>query len=299
MSLPRFRRRLCLVTDVVGYSRHSNAEQVDAQTRLTRVMRYACARAGIVWPQPQKQGDGELLVMRPGLDEAQAVPALILGLRHGLYETNRDGGLFGRLRMRAALAQGTIANSASGFVGDAVIAACRTIDAPQVRAAMAEDDAIDLAIAVTDDIYRDVIAHRYPGLDRDEFRRTAVALPDKGYEGTVWLHTPLPGPTPSAHTEVTWSQIGATVTLGAGLAGLGGSARVRRAAGMAVPGLGAVFGIATSGHPAQAAGPHPDDQHPHDHQGYDPHDHGHHAPDTVHVHLDLHVDMEIQDYGGG
>ncbi|GGQ48201.1 hypothetical protein [Couchioplanes azureus] len=290
MSTPRFRRRLCLVTDIERYSRHSNREQVDAQRRLTRVMQDACARAGIVWPRPQKQGDGQLIVMRPGLDETHAVPALVLGLRHGLYETNRDGGLFGRLRLRAALAEGIIATGANGYVGEAVIEACRVVDSPQMRAALVDDDSIDLALAVTDELFQAVVRPGDSTLDGADFTATAVAVPGKNFRSSAWLHTPRPGPAPAPPGPAPAATAGMML-------------RVRRsgASRAVVPGLGAVAGwgaVGYGGHATVGAEVHADLTH-------DPSPQAPHGPppgtaasghphDTVTVHLDVHVNADVE-----
>src|SRR5215469_1316309 len=77
-----FSTRLCLVTDIKGYSRHSTPEQEDGQARLMRVMRFAFRHAGVHWLRKrdrQDRGDGLLYLMSANLDEAMVVPRLVIG----------------------------------------------------------------------------------------------------------------------------------------------------------------------------------------------------------------------------
>jgi hypothetical protein len=77
-------------------------------------------------------------------------------------------------------------------VGDAVIAACRLVDCRELRAAFAIHPGRDLGLIVADDLYRDVIAHGYPGLDLAAFTEVKIRIPEKGFEETAWTCVPDP-----------------------------------------------------------------------------------------------------------
>lgn len=124
----------------------------------------------------------------------RAVPALILGLRDGLYQANRAPGLFGRLRMRAGLGQGAISRADRGYLGDCVVLVNRLIDSAPVRDALMADTDSDLALAVSEGIYRDVILPQALGLSAGEFRRIDVVLQDKDFASSAWLHVPRSAP---------------------------------------------------------------------------------------------------------
>ncbi|MFC5216881.1 hypothetical protein [Streptomyces coerulescens] len=194
--MARYRRRLCLAVDLRHYSRHSYPEQQDAQYRLRLVVEHALRRARVprVRAQQQLQGDGQLVVFPAGVDVVRAVPALVLGLRDGLYQANRAPGRFGRLRMRAGLGQGAISRADRGYLGDCVVLVNRLIDSAPVRDALAADTESDLALAVSDGIYRDVILPQALGLSAAEFRRIDVVLQEKDFAARAWLHVPRSAP---------------------------------------------------------------------------------------------------------
>lgn len=192
----RYRRKLCLAVDLRKYSQHSYPEQADAQHRMVQVLAHALSRARVprVMIQRQPQGDGQLIVMPSGTDDVRSVPALILGLRDGLFRTNCVPGQFGRLRMRAALCQGSVSRAPNGYVGDCVVLASRLVDSEQVRAALEDKAESDLALAVPPDLYQDVIMQAAYGLPPGEFEMTELTKKDKEFTATAWLYVPKSAP---------------------------------------------------------------------------------------------------------
>src|ERR1700683_3246237 len=93
-------RRLCLAVDIVGYSGRSRSEQIDVQTRLLWTMVQACGAAGINPARCDRQdsGDGQILVLPPGIDEAKVIPDLLGGLLTALHRVNNPIGPGGRIR---------------------------------------------------------------------------------------------------------------------------------------------------------------------------------------------------------
>lgn len=211
------RRRLILAVDVSGYSKHDYGGQEDAQIRLQRLAGYALRRAGVstVRVQRQEQGDGQLVLFPAGVDETRLVPSLILGLRDGLYHLNRVPGAFGRLRIRAALGQGPVWRSANGYVGDAVVQVSRLLDATALRAALDEVKTSDLALALSPELYREIICREPSGLETRDFYEADVVIPAKEFRSRAWLHVPEPGPAPDARSDVRWGRGGSGVVGGA------------------------------------------------------------------------------------
>ncbi|WP_436531845.1 hypothetical protein [Actinoplanes sp. HUAS TT8] len=198
-------RRLCLVIDMEGYSRHKNMAQLDAQNRILTIVRSVCRRARIKLSHMVRQdkGDGVMLLLPVGVDEARVVAALVLGLRNALHEANRNPEQWGTLRLRAALTQGVVHTGDLGYVGQAVVEACRLVDVPELKDGLARAKATsDLAFIVADDLFRDVVEQDYPGLPSSEFHPFNVAL--KEYTGTAWITLAPKGPAvdpyASAHT---------------------------------------------------------------------------------------------------
>ncbi|MEV6496616.1 hypothetical protein [Streptomyces prunicolor] len=194
--MARYRRRLCLAVDLRQYSRHTYTEQADAQARLRLVVEHALRRARVlrVRTQQQLQGDGRLVVFPARTDAVRAVPELILGLRDGLYEANRAPGAFGRIRMRAALGQGSISRADSGYLGDCVVLVSRLVDSDGLRDALELNENSDLALAVPHDLYRDVIVQQAYRLPASDFRQIGVVTEKKEFAADAWLYVPRSAP---------------------------------------------------------------------------------------------------------
>lgn len=214
------RTRLCLVSDIEKYSKHTTTQQADAQRRLSEVMRFACANAGVYRVSRrfrQDRGDGVLILLPPRMDPAAALPGLVLGLRHGLHRANREPGEFGRLRLRVAVAQGSAGIGATGFTGPAPIEACRLVDARRLKDLLARQAPGDLAFIMTDALYQDVGRRDPPGLWSAQFQRVDVA--EDKYRGVGWACVPPRGPVAvSVHDAGNWSAVRA-VAAGVAVAG--------------------------------------------------------------------------------
>ncbi|WP_405147327.1 hypothetical protein OG589_07300 [Sphaerisporangium sp. NBC_01403] len=185
-------RRLCVAVDVQSYSLRDNRRQLGVQAGLKRVLDRALARAGLspaAVPR-QDRGDGQLVLLPAGVDEARVIALLLREVGAGLAEINKTLVPDDRIRLRLALAQGIIHEAATGYVGKAVVDACRLVDSRDLRAALAEHDDRDLAVAVTDDLFHDVLVHGYAGLAAGDFRRVGVELADKGFSAFVWVAVP-------------------------------------------------------------------------------------------------------------
>ncbi|MER7706787.1 hypothetical protein ABTX81_28305 [Kitasatospora sp. NPDC097605] len=257
-------RRICLVVDIEAYSGRPYRVQQKVQERLDRALDHACGRAGVdrARCESQDRGDGQLLLLPPDADEAKALPGLVLGLRDALHTLNLAPGTAGRLRVRAALAQGGVQRAALGFVARSVETACRLLDSQETRAALKGTPDTDLALVVADDLFTDAFAAGGDGVPVEEFTSITVAIPAKRFEARAWVCTPrsgelvaLPSPAPPGSR--------------------------RRAAGSALlRGLGDALAGAALGAtpPHHPHGPHDDRAH-HDSDGGDGgHDgHGHHG----------------------
>ncbi|MFC9331369.1 hypothetical protein [Kitasatospora sp. NPDC057015] len=203
-------RRLVVAVDLAGSTRQDHLRQIATQRRLSDVLEAACAEAGIDRPAclRQPQGDGELLLLPPGIDEGRVVPDFVRELGIALREVNRDLSDAARLRLRAALHQGVVHESAGGFVGRAVVRAFRLLDSAELRAVLRDQPRCELALIVSGQLFEDVLEHGYRGLDPQGFRQVRVEAPEKGFSGEGWVHVvlgPPPAAPPAASAARPWS----------------------------------------------------------------------------------------------
>lgn len=189
-------RRLCLAVDIVSYSTRPRAEQIDVQTRLLWTMVQGCRAAGIspVRCDRQDSGDGQILILPPGIDEARSIPDLIRGLLTALYRVNNPVGPGQRIRLRVSMGQGAIQIGQTGFVAPAVVTVCRLLDSDVLRQAIKSKPASDAALIVTSDLYDDMVGQDYGGLPAADFIQVSIDKPEKGFAARAWLQVPGPQP---------------------------------------------------------------------------------------------------------
>ncbi|MFE7479864.1 hypothetical protein [Streptomyces sp. NPDC057552] len=178
-------RRLALVVDIEHYSRRTHPEQMDLQNRLDWIMGHAFLAAGVKTRRcyRQDQGDGLLFILPSEVQEGDAVPRLVSGVRTALYGANLVPGPGGRIRMRMALSVGVVSQGPTGFVGEGVESACSMVGSAGARQALADHPASDLAFIVNDHYFDDVVAQDFPGLRSSDFR--PVTVDTKSAEGST------------------------------------------------------------------------------------------------------------------
>ncbi|MFD4869386.1 hypothetical protein [Streptomyces sp. NPDC058412] len=182
-------RRLCLIVDVEKYSGRSHQAQMRVQDGVAHALDYACERGGVRWQgcERQDRGDGQLLLLPAGVDEAQAVPGLVQGLRDMLPVLNARAAADEQIRLRAALAQGSVQRAPLGFVAWSVELASRLLDSAELRTALAESAGSDMALIVSADLYADTFATGAGGLTGSAFRPVRVDIPEKRFSSDAWI----------------------------------------------------------------------------------------------------------------
>jgi hypothetical protein len=186
--------RLCFAADIERFSRFRTPEAARAQRRFVDLLDDARRHAGLptMHTDLQKSGDGQFDVLPPALDESRAIPLLVEGLIDALARTNTDQNAHARLRIRVALHRGHVSSGINGWIGEPTIAVHRLLDSPSLRRALADHPESDLALIVSDVLFRDVIAHGFGHLSPDAFTRVSVSLPDKNFEEDGWIYVPTP-----------------------------------------------------------------------------------------------------------
>lgn len=182
-------RRMCIAFDLEHYSQGSDASQIEKQRAMAAMVRDACERGALERAQwhTQDQGDGELALLPPGIDEARVLTALWREFREGLHRYNRHANASARLRMRVAAHEGMTYLADSGFAGTAINTVCRLRDCREAKDALRAAEG-DMVLIVSDRIYEDVI-RGHDGLDlaASGFAETLIEIPDKGFRATAHI----------------------------------------------------------------------------------------------------------------
>jgi hypothetical protein len=179
--------RLVLAVDVEKYSTRDTREQLRAQTELQRILSVAAQNTGLDqrdWYE-QVSGDGELVVLPEDVDVPVVVGDFTSQLETILGELNRrvTGGT--RLRLRVAIHHGTLTPGPFGPAGDAPIVVSRLLDAKPLRKLLADQQERDLALIVSQSLYRDVVRTGFCSLDPGEFQPVRVNAKGIQYHGFV------------------------------------------------------------------------------------------------------------------
>jgi hypothetical protein len=189
-------RRMCLAFDLEQYSAGSDADQIEKQRAMMSMVREACERGALERAHwlTQGQGDGELAVLPPGIDEARVIMALWREFREGLHGYNHRASAGARLRMRIAVHEGVVYIGENGFAGTAINTVCRLRDCHEAKDALRATEG-DLVLIVSDRIFHDVI-HGYEALDlpAHAFVKTPVDIPDKGFRAIAYIFSGVAAP---------------------------------------------------------------------------------------------------------
>jgi hypothetical protein len=184
-------RRLCVAVDLERYSQRPDAAQVEAQRAMTALMREAGHNGALERAQwiIQPQGDGELALLPPGIDEAYVITSLVHQVSAGLHLYNRFASTAARLRMRVAVHEGLTYVAESGFAGDAINTVCRLRDAHETKDALraTKNDMVLVASArIFDDVVRGADAYELPAA---EFQETEIVMADKGFRAQAYIYS--------------------------------------------------------------------------------------------------------------
>jgi len=182
-------RRMCLAFDLERYSAGNDADQIEKQRAMMAMVADACERGALErahWLK-QEQGDGELAVLPPGIDEAHVITSLWREFGEGLHRYNEHANARARLRMRVAVHEGMTYMGENGFAGTAINTVCRLRDCHEAKDALSATDG-DLVLIASDRIYQDVIqGHNTLSLPPSAFVETPVDIPDKGFHAIAYI----------------------------------------------------------------------------------------------------------------
>lgn len=194
MDEARIVYRLLMAVDIQAYSKRDAREQLRTQQDLSGALDRAAAGIGLDRSRWTKQvgGDGELALLPDDVDLAPLVGQFPVLLAHGLGELNAGRGDRPRLRVRLALHYGTLTEGPFGPAGEAPIVVQRLLDSGKLRGVLKDQPDRDLAYAVSDSLYDDVVRTGFTRMAPGSF--TAIRFRAKGvsYRGYVYTGRDLP-----------------------------------------------------------------------------------------------------------
>jgi class 3 adenylate cyclase len=187
--------RSILAVDIQGSTAATRTDPVKERLRaeLYRLLDQALAGVGIEerhHEPPSDRGDGFLLLLHP-VDEVPKtllLGGLLPGLGVRLAAYNRGAPPAERLLLRAALHAGEVHHDPKGPFGGPIDVTFRLLEAPAFKAHRRRRSE-PLVLVVSGDIYRSVVWHEYPGIDRSAYRQLfRVRVAGRSHQG--WVRGP-------------------------------------------------------------------------------------------------------------
>jgi hypothetical protein len=172
-------------TDVVSFNaagRDGEAQKLIRRETLA-MTRFAL---GPVWDtcRWEDRGDGLLIIVAPDVPTAQVLERLATALPPSLKRHNRTYSVSGRLQLRVAAEVGPIEEDDAGVCGPAINHVSRLVEAPTLKRAIAEQDAL-LGLIVSPYVYQAHVRPRGSFLDPADFTEIPVLV--KETDATGWM----------------------------------------------------------------------------------------------------------------
>ncbi|BCJ62795.1 hypothetical protein [Micromonospora endophytica] len=202
MPYPTF--HFILVVDIEGFGKRTVPVQESLRKAMYEVVRTAFQDTHLDWESVVRldRGDGILMLVPTTANSVVLAGPFVRALDAALREKARIYTVEHEIRMRVALHQGNCQQDADGWVGEALNTASRLVDAQPLRDALRAATRAQMALIVSDEIYRAVIRHGYRQIDPASFG--AVPIEAKELREQAWIHVPdypyPPGITPPAAT---------------------------------------------------------------------------------------------------
>ncbi|MEU6811305.1 hypothetical protein ABZ920_20395 [Streptomyces sp. NPDC046831] len=181
-----------LVVDIEKFGRRANPVQLWLREQLYGIVRAAFTESSIDWsggPEPSDRGDGFFWLLPGSVDRTDLTGRFVEVLDQRLRAHARTSSEEGALRLRVALHQGDVAGDAHGWAGEELNTACRLVDIPPLRTALASAPRAGLALAVSGEWHRHVVRHDDPSVASRTFR--CVTFDAKEIHGAhAWIRVP-------------------------------------------------------------------------------------------------------------
>lgn len=184
--------RFVVGVDVEKYSVRNVRQQDETQQALDSILDTAAAAAGLdrqLWVTAPG-GDGELAVLPADVDMVAVVSRFVSELDDRLGAFNEDRVPVMKIRLRVAMHIDTVKLSAFGYAGPGLVVLSRLLDAAPLRAALASALDANLALLVSEPVYRKVVQSGLGGLRPRRFAAITVDNKAKGFRETAYLHIP-------------------------------------------------------------------------------------------------------------
>jgi hypothetical protein len=154
--------RAIVAVDMAGSTARTDTAKVALRCALYEVFEHALHAAGIdddLHDPLVDLGDGILAVIHPTVPKTLLLNTFVPALGERLAEQHD-------LRLRVVVHAGEVLYDQRGRCGQSLDLSFRLLDAPELKRLLARA-AAPLVLVVSEEIYRTVVRHGYPGIDAD------------------------------------------------------------------------------------------------------------------------------------
>jgi hypothetical protein len=194
---PQLVDKFVLGTDIEAYSGRTAREHGEVQRSLDRILSDAAEAVGLdraAWYR-ETAGDGEKCALPDGTDLVTVVRGFVEELGILLADHNQDHAAALRIRLRLAMHIDVMSDGPLGATGPAFVVLGRLLDSKPLRTALAGTRTADLALMISEPVYRKAVMSELGGLRPAQFRRVMVDIPAKGFHQTAYIRR-IPGERP-------------------------------------------------------------------------------------------------------
>jgi hypothetical protein len=189
-QIPKTHRALLVAVDAEAYSERNTNSQYRLQSSLLDLLDAAATAVGLDRLQwlLQPQGDGELAAIPQGHNEQLVVDSFVHELDKHLTVYNEERLPEARMRLRIAMHFGVSIPAPNGYAGQAPVDVCRILGSDALRDALAADPSANLALALSDSLYEELILGNLTSLRPEDFEACDIVA--KKFQGRAWIRVP-------------------------------------------------------------------------------------------------------------
>lgn len=182
-----FERHLLVAVDAVGYGQGNDQDHFAMQSGIKTVLNEAASAAKLDRSRwlLQGAGDGELAILPLDEPEPLVVDAYARQLDVRLTAYNAALPAERRIRLRMAVHFGAAMPAENGYAGQGVVAVSRLVDSPPVREALQAAPDATVVLALTRQVFDDVVRQGHVSFSAADFTRVPVQV--KEFQDEAWI----------------------------------------------------------------------------------------------------------------
>ena len=194
-----FERHLLVAVDAVGYGQGNDQDHFAMQSGIKTVLNEAASAAKLDRSRwlLQEAGDSELAILPLDEPEPLVVDAYARQLDVRLTTYNAVLPAERRIRLRMAVHFGAAMPAQNGYAGQGVVAVSRLVDSPPVREALHAAPDATVVLALTRQVFDDVVRQGHVSFSVADFTRVPVQVKEFQDEAWIRLFGTLPAATPT------------------------------------------------------------------------------------------------------